>query len=142
MTLPRLGTRKLFVAGLLTLMLCSQSVAARADDEADRVRDARPRALQKAIRESIPLLTKDRPGMAATGRRAQGSYGRITKSMNASTRGALIAAGVVGGIYAGAYIGATLEGDCRCDDPGLQGALIGIPIGGFLGGLGMAFLTR
>jgi hypothetical protein len=36
----------------------------------------------------------------------------------------------LGGFFAGGYIGAAIEGDrCNCDDPGLQGALIGIPIG-------------
>ena len=36
----------------------------------------------------------------------------------------------LGGFFAGGYIGAAIEGDrCNCDDPGLQGALIGFPIG-------------
>ena len=36
----------------------------------------------------------------------------------------------LGGFFAGAYLGAAIEGDrCQCDDPGLQGALIGMPIG-------------
>jgi hypothetical protein len=36
----------------------------------------------------------------------------------------------LGGFFAGGYIGAAIEGDgCHCDDPGLKGALIGIPIG-------------
>jgi hypothetical protein len=42
----------------------------------------------------------------------------------------------------GAEIGARLEGDCHCDDPGLKGALIGMPIGAVTGvALGLA-LTR
>jgi hypothetical protein len=134
--------RKHVVAGLLALTVCWPSTAVRADDGTDRVRTTPQGSLQKAIRESIPLLTRDPRGPAGATRRAQGSYGRITKRMNTSTRGALIAAGMVGGMYAGAYIGAALEGDCRCDDPGLQGALIGLPIGAALGGIGMAWLTR
>ena len=36
----------------------------------------------------------------------------------------------LGGFFAGGYIGAAIEGDsCQCDDPGLKGALTGMPIG-------------
>ena len=36
----------------------------------------------------------------------------------------------LGGFFAGAYIGAAIEGDsCNCDDPGLKGAFIGMPVG-------------
>jgi len=44
--------------------------------------------------------------------------------------------GGVGGFVGGAYLGAAIEGDsCNCDDPGLQGALIGAPIGLVLGAI-------
>ena len=40
------------------------------------------------------------------------------------------AVGAVGGLFAGGYLGAKIEGNrCHCDDSGLQGALIGAPIG-------------
>src|SRR5205807_2023717 len=39
------------------------------------------------------------------------------------------------GLLGGAWIGAKLEADCRCDDPGLKGAMIGAPIGAALGGI-------
>ena len=36
----------------------------------------------------------------------------------------------LGGFFAGGYLGAAIEGDsCNCDDPGLKGFLIGVPIG-------------
>jgi hypothetical protein len=50
-----------------------------------------------------------------------------------------VAMGIVG-LLVGGMTGATLEGDCRCDDPGLQGFVIGAPVGaaaGFALGWGM-----
>ena len=51
-------------------------------------------------------------------------------------------AGSVGGFFAGGFLGAHIEGDrCDCDDPGVQGFLIGAPIGALAGGLlGAKFL--
>ena len=44
--------------------------------------------------------------------------------------------GGFGGFYSGALIGAGIEGNsCRCDDPGLTGALIGAPIGAVAGSI-------
>jgi len=37
------------------------------------------------------------------------------------------------GMYGGAYLGAAVEGSCHCDDPGLAGAMIGMPIGAIAG---------
>ena len=49
----------------------------------------------------------------------------------------------LGGFFAGAYIGAAIEGDrCNCDDPGLQGALIGMPIGTAAAAITTWILTR
>ena len=46
------------------------------------------------------------------------------------------------GAAIGVKLGARLEGDCRCDDPGMKGALIGMPIGAVTGvAFGIA-LTR
>jgi hypothetical protein len=40
------------------------------------------------------------------------------------------------------YLGMKIEGDgCRCDDPGLKGYAIGMPIGGLFGGLGGALIA-
>jgi hypothetical protein len=50
-----------------------------------------------------------------------------------------VAMGIVG-LLVGGMTGATLEGDCRCDDPGWQGFVIGAPVGaaaGFALGWGM-----
>lgn len=43
--------------------------------------------------------------------------------------------GAVGGLFAGAYTGALFTNDCRCDDPGLEGAIIGAPIGAIIGAI-------
>lgn len=46
--------------------------------------------------------------------------------------------GATGGFFAGGYLGAWIENSvdpCHCDDPGLKGALIGIPIGAIAGGI-------
>ena len=55
---------------------------------------------------------------------------RQAGKMGTGQRVAWTALAGLGGFFAGAYIGAAIEGDrCNCDDPGFQGALIGMPIG-------------
>jgi hypothetical protein len=43
--------------------------------------------------------------------------------------------GGAGGFMVGGLVGSKLEPNCRCDDPGLRGFLIGAPIGAALGAL-------
>lgn len=44
--------------------------------------------------------------------------------------------GAVGGFLFGGYVGAKIEGTrCACDDPGLQGFIIGAPIGAVTGAI-------
>ena len=43
--------------------------------------------------------------------------------------------GGLGGFFAGGFIGAKVEPNCGCDDPGLQGFIIGAPIGTILGAI-------
>src|SRR5689334_3047824 len=50
--------------------------------------------------------------------------GRATVAQKAS---AAFAIGFLG-MLAGAWLGARLERECYCDDPGLKGAMIGMPI--------------
>jgi hypothetical protein len=47
---------------------------------------------------------------------------------------AAIALGTVG-VLAGGVVGAAVEPPCRCDDPGLKGAMIGMPVGAVLGAI-------
>jgi hypothetical protein len=52
------------------------------------------------------------------------------------------AVGAFGGFFLGGYTGAAIEGDrCNCDDPGLQGFLIGAPIGAVAGGIFGAWIS-
>jgi hypothetical protein len=39
----------------------------------------------------------------------------------------------IAGAWVGGQLGATLESDCRCDDPGAKGTMIGFPIGAAAG---------
>jgi hypothetical protein len=46
--------------------------------------------------------------------------------------------GAVGGLFLGGLVGAAVENNvhpCRCDDPGLMGALVGMPVGAIGGGV-------
>jgi hypothetical protein len=89
------------------------------------------------IRDAVANIRVS-PAPRAENRRLVGpvSSGPAGQRLSRPTRAAIFTAiGVVGGIYAGACVGAAIEGDsCRCDDPGLKGALIGIPIGAAGGG--------
>ena len=52
------------------------------------------------------------------------------------------AVGAFGGFFLGGYAGAAIEGDrCNCDDPGLQGFLIGAPVGAVAGGIFGAWIA-
>ena len=55
------------------------------------------------------------------------------RSMGRKVAGGLV--GAVGGFFAGAFIGAQFTKDCRCDDPGLMGAIYGAPIGAIAGAI-------
>jgi len=53
------------------------------------------------------------------------------------------ALGALGGFVAGGMIGARLDRNCRCDDPGLQGFVVGAPVGAVAGGiLGYVLASR
>jgi hypothetical protein len=49
--------------------------------------------------------------------------------------------GGIGGFFARGYIGASVEPDCRCDDPGLKGFIVGAPIGAALGSIAGVILA-
>jgi len=53
--------------------------------------------------------------------------------------------GAAAGFFAGGYLGSAIENavaPCGCDDPGLKGALIGIPIGAVAGGVTGYLLSK
>jgi len=54
------------------------------------------------------------------------------------SNGHKVAAGIIGGVagfFLGGSLGAQIEPNCRCDDPGLKGFLIGAPIGAVAGAI-------
>jgi hypothetical protein len=92
-----------------------------------------------SIRESVAKMRFDVPSdYRKTLPRRTAATTRQT-----STAGRVVAgiAGGVGGMFAGAYVGAALEPNCRCDDPGLRGIMIGAPVGAILGAIGAVKLV-
>jgi len=64
---------------------------------------------------------------------------------SAATKASIIALATLGGMFGGAIAGGAIENwitPCRCDDPGLRGALIGAPVGAVAGGLLGFHFTR
>jgi hypothetical protein len=60
------------------------------------------------------------------------------RRMNKATRASIVALAAAGGFFGGGFAGALLENTlapCGCDDPGLQGALIGAPVGAIAAGV-------
>jgi hypothetical protein len=75
----------------------------------------------------------------------QGSTSTRDKTHRRSIARKIVGAaiGAFGGFFLGGYAGAAIEGDrCNCDDPGLQGFLIGAPIGAVAGGIFGAWIVK
>jgi hypothetical protein len=122
----------------------------------DRPQGSHPQTLLHSVR---PIFTSDlfsdsrRPErLKLDFRPAPGSFSKFTRDRSvdqAPSRAAFqtrkrstarkivgAAVGAFGGFFLGGYAGAAIEGDrCNCDDPGLQGFLIGAPIGAVAGGI-------
>jgi hypothetical protein len=80
------------------------------------------------FRESI---AKVRFGEEHTRSSVSHGTGRNSRAQQAS---AAFALGFVG-MLAGGWVGARVQPDCRCQDRGLQGAVIGLPLGALVGGI-------
>ena len=91
---------------------------------------AGPAAAQQVpdLRQAAKSVRFETAGAANSGR-AEAAAARRKARMSGVQRGILTGLAGFGGFFAGAYIGAAIEGPCNCDDPGLKGALIGMPIG-------------
>jgi hypothetical protein len=105
---------------------------------------AAPAARAQSIRASVealrsapgPVLKSGQPGGKVVGHFAGPSRQKPDRAL-------VVALGVVGGLVGGAYIGARIEGTgCQCDDPGLKGAMIGVPVGAIAGGVLAWILTK
>jgi hypothetical protein len=91
----------------------------------------------RIVKEVAPAAAAPVPPRSVFMPKAKQSAGEIAA-------GAVI--GGVAGFFAGGFGGAKFDRafhDCRCDDPGLKGFLIGAPVGTILGAvLGGKFLFR
>jgi hypothetical protein len=107
-------------------------------------------AARLTVRDWPSLVSPEQMGPRAGTREALQPAGRLPRSRsqnrprtyNAAQRIAITAGMGFAGFLAGGYIGAKIEGDCACDDPGLQGIIIGAPIGAAAGAIFGAWLTR
>jgi hypothetical protein len=68
-----------------------------------------------------------------------------SRKPHGAARGLLVAGAAVGGFFGGAFLGSAIERklwDCKCDDPGVRGFLIGAPAGAIAAGIVTFKLTK
>ena len=97
------------------------------------------------IRAATVRVVKDAAPVAAAPALPRSVFApKAKQSVGELAAGAVL--GGVAGFFAGGFGGAKFDRtfhDCRCDDPGLKGFLIGAPVGAILGAiLGGKFLFR
>jgi hypothetical protein len=120
------------VGALISTLVSTSAYAGRADATATGA---------GGIRRSVEQIRFDgssRGWSYATPPRRAGN-GTAQKATAAFALGFL---GMLGGMLAGGWLGITVGEVCRCDDPGLAGALIGMPIGAAAGGVAGWRLAR
>ena len=116
-----------FTVCVITITLANSASAQQSWMAATRDPLFSPQAISHAVQEAPPPRTTARP---------------THTRRSARSRAAWTILGVVGGAFAGVVLGAALEPDCRCDDPGVKGALIGLPVGAIGGGVAGFVLSR
>jgi hypothetical protein len=94
----------------------------------------RPPAVESGLRAStvqvvraMPSSTPKVPGVALAPASGKRSVARVVTG---------IVLGAAAGTFAGGFVGYKIErgfADCRCDDPGIRGLIIGAPIGAAIG---------
>jgi hypothetical protein len=89
-------------------------------------------AAPRLVITSLPAFTTAQPYRAQFVRHRRPS----------GARAGMIALAAIGGFFAGGYLGSKLEPDCRCDDPGLMGFVIGAPVGAIASAIVVAQATR
>lgn len=105
---------------MMLMVICFALAAATASAEPQNIRQSLKRHAATAVTTRASVMTT----LVQTPRKQASIWSKVLFGV----------LGGVGGFYAGAFLGAAIEGDsCRCDDPGLKGALIGAPIGALVG---------
>ena len=101
--------------------------------------------------ETTPLLLSPQvilKGIAAAQQLAPRQFAVARQQASSASTGRRVlwtSIGAAGGFFAGAYLGSWIENTvdpCHCDDPGLMGALIGMPIGAIAGGVAGFLLSK
>ena len=121
------------VIATVLIVLTTASSTAFADDS---INLSHAKVSASPIADSVARITFDRGGrypLSAThqSRKKNSTATKITAG------GAMRVLGMLGG----AYVGAALQPDCHCDDPGLTGAFIGMPIGAMAGAIAGVLLA-
>ena len=125
----------LAVGMFLTVAVAASS--AGAEERIAASRDISPQVIQQAI-ASAQLDV--RPAS-----RVRRESKQSATSSHTGRRVLWTAVGATGGFFAGGYVGAAIENavsPCGCDDAGLMGALIGMPIGAAAGGITGFLLSK
>ena len=102
-----------------------------------------PQVIQQGVADAVTRQGADE-GRIQMARQA-GVPQQRSGSAGAGRRALWTIVGATGGFFGGAYLGASIENavaPCGCDDPGLKGALIGMPIGAVAGGITAFLLSR
>lgn len=137
------GTRAIPAAAILVVSFVgglpksasAQEIMKRGFSEIDNSTRVDPRVRPTQFLPSTSGTLKQRVGFRQT-RRQPGNSPPLAARITLAAFMGWAAAGI------GGEIGARLQGDCHCDDPGLKGALIGIPIGAVAGVALAMVLTR
>lgn len=97
----------------------------------------------RSVLERPVVVFDGEPQTAPVGRQAGRQINRPLVGQR-TLRGGLpkVVIGALAGVLAGGVLGYVTTQDCVCDSPGLEGLMLGIPIGGIVGGLVTWQLTR
>jgi len=97
----------------------------------------------KSVRQAIDTAVFEPRQTSTTQKQRTTAPHAVQGQMHPAARAAITAGGAFGGMIVGGRVGAFLEGDrCNCDDPGLKGAFIGMPIGAVLAGIAAWKMTK
>jgi hypothetical protein len=120
---------RMILVAALSLVMCANAVQAEEPPAVAHVPSGPIRMSVANVRFEVP--DSSRFGARQRSAKRNGAVRKVTAG---------VALGVVG-LFGGALIGASLDRNCRCDDPGLTGAIIGAPIGAIAGAIAGVLLA-